>query len=78
MKKKLTLICGLVIGLATMMSVASCKKETQHCTSSKPYYCAGYNLCCPYPYLATGTHYCYQYKYECQSDGYYCVRCYTE
>ena len=78
MKKKMSLIFGIVIGLAALAFTTSCSKDTQHCTSSKPYYCAGYDLCCPYPYLATGTHYCYQYKSECQADGYYCVRCYTE
>lgn len=77
MKKKLSLIGGLLIGLAVMACTTSCKKA-DHCTSSQPYYCAGYNLCCPYPYLATGTRYCYQYKYECQADGYYCVRCELE
>lgn len=78
MKKSLSLVCGLIIGFAAMIFFTSCSKEKQHCTSDKPYYCAGYGLCCPYPYLATGTHYCYQYKSDCQAAGYYCVRCVYE
>lgn len=73
MKKKVLLAIGVV---AMLFVVTACKKD--HCTSDKPYYCAGYNYCCPYPYLATGQGMCYQYKSDCQAAGYYCVKCERE
>lgn len=70
MKKLSFILCVAFIMLA--MIFASC---TRHCTSSKPYYCSSYDICCPYPYYAVGSGYCYQLQSDCQATGYYCVRC---
>ncbi len=81
MKKSMSIICLLAVCMMAVVFSTSCSKKaksTLYCTSDRPYYCEGYDLCCPYPYLAAGTHYCYQYKSDCQAAGYYCVRCYKE
>jgi len=77
MKKRLSLICGIaLVGLTATTLATSCTKD--NCPRDKPYYCTGVELCCPYPYLATGTRLCYQSLSDCQAAGYYCVRCTLE
>lgn len=74
MKKRLSFIFGIaLVGLTVMTLATSCTKDL--CPNSKPYYCAGAEVCCPYPYLASGTKLCYEYLSDCRAAGYYCVTC---
>lgn len=72
MKKKIIRFVSAVVLLFLVTTFTSC---VRHCTSSKPYYCSTYNTCCPYPYYAVGSGYCYETSYGCESSGYYCVKC---
>ena len=68
----------LVMGVAAMLCTTACSKGHCYIYDDKPYYCAGYDKCCPYPYYAGGVNLCYQSLSRCRADGYYCTTCSLE